>query len=83
MDCPKCKGEMVQGWVPEIYWFSPVFPFGLLVSQWAEGEPQKSWWWGTKRPANQIAIGVFRCRSCGFLETYARDEFKAQQARSG
>jgi hypothetical protein len=25
-----------------------------------------------------ISIGVFRCKSCGFLESYAGDEFPAK-----
>lgn len=50
-----------------------------MVSHWAEGEPKKSFWMGTKMPENKlIPIGTFRCNSCGFLEAYAREEFAAQ-----
>ncbi len=53
---------------------------GMQVSQWAEGSPQKSFWFKTKMPLadNRIPIGTFRCNSCGFLESYAREEFAAQ-----
>ncbi len=67
--CPKCQGEMVQGFVLDN------FHGGRLVSQWAE----KSFWFKTKMPVdNLITIGIFRCNSCGFLESYAREEFAAQ-----
>jgi hypothetical protein len=50
-----------------------------LVSQWAEGAPQKSFWTGTKIPEEGlIPIGTLRCKGCGFLESYAREEFAAQ-----
>lgn len=71
--CPKCNGEMVQGFVID-------FAHGArLVSQWAEGLPQKSFWTGTKLPEEAlIPVGTFRCNACGFLESYALDEFAAQ-----
>jgi hypothetical protein len=71
--CPKCKSEMTQGFVMDNTYGA------RLVSQWAEGMPQKSFWTGTKSPPEKlIPIGTFRCQSCGFLEAYARDEFAAQ-----
>jgi hypothetical protein len=49
------------------------------VSTWVPGAPQKSFWTHTKvRFDETVPIGVFRCKSCGFLESYARDEFAAQ-----
>jgi hypothetical protein len=53
---------------------------GQLVSQWAKGPPIKSFWQGTKIvPKDQlVSIGTYRCTGCGFLESYARDEFVAQ-----
>jgi hypothetical protein len=71
--CPKCNGQMEQGFVVDITYG------GRLVSQWAAGAPAKSVWVGTKLPEEKlIPIGVFRCASCGFLESYARHEFAAQ-----
>ena len=71
--CPKCQGEMVQGFVPD-----PAAPhFGqFTVSFWVEGPPEKSFWTGTKVPQGKcVPIGTFRCASCGYLESYARTEF--------
>ena len=73
MQCPKCKGEMVQGFVPD-------FSHGdTYVEAWHAGQPQKSFWTKTKaRVAEGLPIGAFRFRKCGFLEFYADAKFKAQ-----
>jgi hypothetical protein len=58
---------------------------GRAVSHWAEGAPEKKWpyiersWAGAKLPEEVIPIGTFRCSSCGFLESYARDEFSSER----
>jgi predicted Zn-ribbon and HTH transcriptional regulator len=71
--CPKCQSEMVQGFV------LGVTHGGKLVSQWSEGPPQKSFWSVVKSSKEKpIPIGTFRCNSCGFLESYAREEFAAR-----
>ena len=72
--CPKCDGQMEQGFALDMT------NGARLVSQWASGAPVKSFWSGTKPPPEEkrIPIGVFRCASCGYLESYARDEFAAQ-----
>jgi hypothetical protein len=52
---------------------------GRLVSQWAAGQPEISFWQGTKMPEEKlIPIGTFRCSSCGYLESYAMPEFAAK-----
>ena len=71
--CPKCNGDMVQGFVFEID--------GALrkVDTWVEGAPQKSWFWSAEVPKEKcVPVGTFRCSACGFLESYARPEFAAQ-----
>jgi hypothetical protein len=71
--CPKCKGAMQQGFILDLTYGARV------VSQWAAGAPRKSFWQGTKLPEEGlIPIGTFRCSMCGFLESYAREEFAAQ-----
>ena len=52
--------------------------------QWVNGIPKRNWlasWLDIGMcqlpPAKErITIGTFRCQSCGFLESYACDEFK-------
>ena len=69
--CPKCNGRMEQGFVLDHTYG------GRLVSRWAPGAPQKSFWNGTKLPDDSVPIGSFRCESCGYLELYARHKFAA------
>ena len=73
--CPKCNGVMVQGFIIDFYGskFS-------RVSNWVEGAPGKSSWFGSvPAPAEKrIPVGTFRCSVCGFLESYAHPEFAAK-----
>jgi hypothetical protein len=71
--CPRCQGEMIQGFVPD-YTHQHA-----LVETWHEGQPKKSFWRHTKAPRTQgISIGAFRCEKCGYLEFYAHPSFAAQ-----
>lgn len=72
-NCPKCDGAMELGFVMDFT------HGGRLVSHWAAGSPQKSFWTGTKLPDEKLLpVGTFRCESCGFLESYASSEFAAK-----
>jgi len=71
--CPKCNGEMVQGFIVDHV------HGGVVVTSWFAGAPKRSFWFGTKAPEFEaIPIGTFRCSACGFLESYARPEFAAE-----
>jgi len=73
--CPKCSGEMEQGFVIEHS------EAGYRVTEWAAGAPKARWILpGAKLPKEHIPIGSFRCSSCGFLESYAREEFRMTDA---
>jgi hypothetical protein len=58
---------------------------GRAVSHWGEGAPVKQSpginrsWAGAKMQGEVIAIGTFRCGSCGFLESYTREEYSAKR----
>lgn len=69
--CPKCQGSMVQGFIADIGYGSK------YVSGWVSGPPERSFWTGTKTP-HTIPVGTFRCSACGYLESYAREEFQAE-----
>ena len=54
-----------------------------FIGQWFAGIPERSWvdFFGqlTIKPpptGGKIPIGTFRCRNCGFLESYALNEFR-------
>jgi hypothetical protein len=68
--CSKCGGKLVQGFSVEY-----IIGYGM-VGSWLEGEPKKSWQGAKVPPPDQcIPIAHFRCKDCGFLESYARPEF--------
>ena len=71
--CPKCDGNMEQGFVPD-------FAHGaIVVSSWHAGQPKKSFWRKTKVTFKEgLPLGAFRCSSCGFLEFYADPRFAAE-----
>lgn len=72
--CPKCNGVMVQGFMA--VWATAG---DRRISNWVEGAPIKSFWYGTSVPADKyIPVGTFRCSTCGFLESYAHPEFAAK-----
>ena len=68
-DCPKCAGAMLQGFVADQTHGTSAVP------NWVEGEPRKSPWRGLQlsgKPRSEIS--TWRCRRCGFLESYALSE---------
>jgi len=66
LKCPKCSGDMREGWIAEI-------GRGTMPSQWVEGQPEPSLWTGTKISADKtFAIVTYGCSVCGYLESYAR-----------
>lgn len=65
MSCPKCQGTMSEGFVAD-----RVHNFTQFESEWSKGTPIRSFWGGFKNKT-RIPIVVYRCESCGFLESYA------------
>ncbi len=68
--CPKCTGATEPGFIVDS---------GLLgapsQSKWVQGEPKHSWQVpGVAMFSNRITVITYRCRECGFLESYAGDE---------
>lgn len=42
------------------------------VAKWIAGEPERSIWTGLKlRGKERLNVATFRCRRCGYLESYA------------
>jgi predicted Zn-ribbon and HTH transcriptional regulator len=64
--CPKCAAAMEPGFMLD--WTVG----GYLVTEWMEGEPEKSFWTGLKlNRRRRLKVVAWRCRRCGFLESYA------------
>ena len=67
--CPKCASAMAEGFVVDHT------HGGASVSAWVEGEPRKSFWTGLKLGGKTpVDIQTWRCRRCGYLESYAPGE---------
>jgi hypothetical protein len=42
------------------------------IPRWIAGAPERSMWTGLKlRGKEQLEIATYRCRRCGYLESYA------------
>ena len=73
MNCPKCSGAMIQGFLPDNAYGA------IVLGSWHEGPPKKSWWRGVTAPAkDSLPIRGFRCSGCGYLELYANKSFQAE-----
>jgi predicted nucleic-acid-binding Zn-ribbon protein len=71
--CPKCKNKMIHGFVPTY------FHNNLEITNWCEGIPKKSFLGGVDSQSDvNIPIGAFRCKNCGYLELYAKQEYTAK-----
>ncbi|HXO40308.1 MAG TPA: PF20097 family protein [Thermoanaerobaculia bacterium] len=67
LTCPRCNGDMEEGFVVDLGAYNTVFP-----SQWVQGQPEKSLL-GTKIAGKvRFRIATYRCRRCGYLESYAK-----------
>jgi len=67
LDCPRCGGGMEAGYMIDIDDHGT-----KAVPKWVEGEPQRSFWMGLKLAGkDQRDVTTYRCRRCGYLESYA------------
>lgn len=64
-NCPKCGGEMAEGFIPELN-------LGYLVPFWVVGKPETDCLGSLKVAGkDQYQIETFRCAKCGYLESFA------------
>jgi hypothetical protein len=65
-NCPKCLRAMEAGFIPDRSYSA------TLLSSWVEGPPTKGLLGNLKLSGKrQFPITVYRCTSCGYLESYA------------
>lgn len=69
--CPKCAGPMERGFTLDRGHLHTPTP-----GSWASGEPSASFWkFGAPHQGERVLEVVsFRCRACGFLESYAPED---------
>ena len=66
LTCPRCSGQMEQGFLVDEGYGS------RTTAQWVAGKPEKSIWVGIKlRGKTKRDVATYRCRRCGYLESYA------------
>ena len=66
LSCPRCSGSMEQGYVLDEGYGN------RTVGQWVAGEPERSIWTGLKfRGKTKLDVTTYRCKRCGYLESYA------------
>ena len=64
--CPKCAGAMEQGFLLDQTYGT------YAVASWVRGAPEKSLWTGVKlKRKTRLTVATWRCRRCGFLESFA------------
>ena len=64
--CPKCSGQMEEGFVLDRTYGSNA------QASWIEGPATRSIWTGVKmKGREQLPVTTFRCSSCGYLESFA------------
>lgn len=67
--CAKCGGAMAEGFVIS----QPFDNNAVRPDDWVQGEPEPSFWTGTKlRGKVRRHVVAYRCERCGYLESYAR-----------
>ena len=65
-DCLRCSGQMEPGFVVDEGYGT------RTVTKWVAGPPEKSAWTGLKmRGKQRMDITTYRCKRCGYLESYA------------
>jgi uncharacterized protein DUF6487 len=67
ISCPRCGASMESGYVVDVGYGKTAVP------KWVGGEPVSSIWYsGLKlRGKDQLPVTTYRCRQCGYLESYA------------
>ena len=68
--CPKCGGGLEEGFIRDAT--------GAKISvppTWYKGSTQQSFWEGVKTSGlSHYQIRTYRCKQCGFLESYALEQ---------
>jgi hypothetical protein len=71
---------MVEGPPRRAFATRPYF-YPHFVGWWTRGEPVKSILFGIWLGCGVLPTRTFRCAKCGYLESYAREEFAARAMR--
>ena len=65
-DCLRCGGTLEAGYIVDEGYGT------RTVAKWIAGAPERSMWTGLKtRDKDRRDVATYRCRRCGYLESYA------------
>jgi hypothetical protein len=65
--CIRCQGTMEPGYIVD-----EGHGGSREVAKWIGGQPERSIWTGLKtRGKDKLEVTTYRCRRCGYLESYA------------
>jgi hypothetical protein len=66
--CVQCGGDLEEGFLRDATYG------GSVPSTWVEGEPERSFWTGTKLSGKvQYQVQAYRCVKCGRIELYGHE----------
>jgi hypothetical protein len=66
LSCPRCSGSMESGYILDEGYGT------RTVAKWVAGEAVRSIWTGLKlRGKTRHDVVTYRCKRCGYLESYA------------
>lgn len=66
-DCPKCASSQIE----EGYQLDKGYG-ETHVGAWIRGTPDKKWYGYKVAKADRLPITQYRCKRCGYLESYAK-----------
>ena len=75
--CPKCAGDMVEGFLVEVNPVAYVGGAAVKAAVWHPGRPRERSGWlaeGTEVAVEKgrlCRVATYRCSKCGYLESYA------------
>ena len=71
--CLRCSGEMEVGFLLDR------MHSGAQAAEWISGPPEKKWIGGVKTNTRSFPVETWRCKSCGYLESYAPPKTRMNQ----
>ena len=73
--CPKCKGKMEEGWLPDDL-FGSTQPMRWVKGRPVRNQPASKFirdaGYKEPEPDRMVPIVAYACTTCGFMEFYAR-----------
>ena len=71
-NCPKCKGQLDEGYIANIPVYGTLLKALNSRMKWVPGKAEQNTMGYVKYPRDGVKpVKTFRCASCGYLESYA------------